>query len=314
VSPIVTIVAPVFLVMGLGALCARLALFPVEAQKVFGVYVFFCAMPCYLFLAMAHMPRDQVFHGDFLAAFAVGMAGTAVIGAAVTRWLGHRGFGECVLGMMSACQTNSVYIGVPIIAMAYGAPGPVIIISLFQVIVMTILVLGCLELHQTGRGWSWRTCLSLPRIALGNPIVGASLLGMVFSWQDWTVPVLAERTGQLLGNAGIPTALFALGLSLGQRRPRLEAGCRTLIGVLVGVKGLVHPALTWLVGRHLFGMGEASLGTLTLIAAMPTALNTYIFAERYGIFVSESSQIILLSSLVSVVMISTLLEMFGVAG
>lgn len=313
-SPVVTIVAPVFLVMALGWVCARLRLFPAEAQKAFSVYVFFCAMPCYLFLAMARVPRDQVFQGDFLAAFALGMTMTAVIGAVLTRWVGRRGFGGCVLGTMSACQTNSVYIGVPIIVMAYGTPGPVIVISLFQVIVMTILVLGCLELEQKHGALSWRAYWELPKIALANPIVGGALLGIVFSLEGWGVPLLADRTCQLLGAAGIPTALFALGLSLGSRRPRLDGGGGALIWLLVGVKGLVHPALTWLIGRYLFGLSGPLLGSLTIIAAMPTALNTYIFAERYAVFVEDSSQIILFSSLVSVATLSALLLLFGVAG
>ncbi len=309
-TPVITIVGPVFLVMALGAASARFDLFPAEAQKAFSIYVFYCAMPCYLFLAMAHVPPDQVFRGDFLAAFATGMAGAAALGAAASRWLGRKGFGSCVLGMMSACQTNSVYIGVPIIVMAYGAPGPVIIISLFQVIVMTLLVLGLLELDLRRGAWSWGSALALPRIALLNPIVGACLLGLLLSCRGWEAPMLVERTCQLLGSAGIPTALFALGLSLGARRPggHTDSG---LIWGLVVVKSLIHPALTWLVGRYLFGLQDQMLGYLTLIAAMPTALNTYIFAQRYGVFVEASGRIILYSSLISVVTISALLVGFG---
>ena len=80
------------------------------------------------------------------------------------------------------------------------------------------------------------------------------------------------------------------------------------------MKCLLHPALTWLIGRYLFGLGEPWLSSLTIIAAMPTALNTFIFAQRYGVFVDESGRIVLLSSLVSLVTISALLVLFGVAG
>ena len=313
-SPIFTIVAPVFLVMGLGWVCSRLDLFPADAEKAFSIFVVYCAMPCYLFLAMAHVPRDLVIRGDFMAAFALGMAATALIGGAISRWLGHRDFAGCVLGTMSACQTNSVYVGMPIIVMAYGTPGPVIIVSLFQVIVMTTLVVGCLELHRKHATVSWQSWFGLPRVALFNPIVGASVLGMVFSVNGWPVPGVVERTGQLLGAAAIPTALFSLGLALGNRRPRFEAGGRPHVYLLAGVKCLVHPALTWLVGRYLFGLGEPWLGSLTIIAAMPTALNTFIFAQRYEVFVDEASEIILLTSLASLVTISGLLLLFGVAG
>ena len=313
-TPILTIIAPVFLVMGAGWAGSRLGLFATDAETAFSVFVVYCSMPCYLFLAMAHVPRELVIRGDFLAAFGLGMVAAALAGAAIARFVGRRGFAECVLGTMGGCQTNSVYIGMPIIVMAYGTPGPVIVVSLFQVIVLTTVVVGCLELHRKRATMSWRSWFELPRIAVVNPIVGASMAGIVFSLSGWPVPGVVERTGQLLGAAAIPTALFALGLALGNRRPRLEAGGRTLVYLLVAVKCLLHPALTWLIGRYLFGLGEPWLSSLTIIAAMPTALNTFIFAQRYGVFVDESGRIVLLSSLVSLVTISALLVLFGVAG
>lgn len=55
------ITVPVFLVIAFGYVCARLTFFKEEAQKVLSLYVFYCAMPCYLFLAMAKVPKETIF-------------------------------------------------------------------------------------------------------------------------------------------------------------------------------------------------------------------------------------------------------------
>jgi predicted permease len=309
---ILSITAPVFLIIALGYLCARKKLIPAEAQKPFSLYVFYYAMPFYLFLAMAKVPHDTIVNFKYIAAFALSMFVVAAIAGFITKRIYRRNFPSCILAMMGSCYTNSAFVGIPIIVMAYGNAAPVIVITLFQVIVVTTIILTTIEIRQKHGLLSVKALREFPKTVLLNPIVGGSLLGIIFAWQGWQVPVLVERAGSLLGGAGIPTALFALGLSLADRKPFTHASSRKLVYLLTGLKVAVHPLFAYCAGRYLFGLSDPWLGSLTIVAAMPTAVNNFVFAQRYESFVSESSQTVFLSSVISLFTLSSLLWLFGI--
>jgi predicted permease len=236
----------------------------------------------------------------------------AALGGSLARYFYKCDAASSILAMMGACYTNSAFIGIPIIVMAFGQPAPVVIITLFQVILVTTTILTSIEIYQKHGLISLRTLREFPKTVLLNPLIGGSLLGILFALQEWTVPVTLERSFRLLGDAGIPTALFALGLSLGEKRQAVPSSSRTLVYILVVLKTMIHPAIAWTVGRYVFHLGEPWLGALTIIAAMPTAMNNFIFSQRYGVFIAESSQIVFLSSIVSLFTLSGLLWLFAV--
>ncbi|MFH1157291.1 MAG: AEC family transporter [Pseudomonadota bacterium] len=307
-----SIVAPVFLIIGLGAVSARMGFFRGEAQKTLSLYVFYCALPCYLFLAMTRVPPALIADTGYIAAYAISMAIAGSPGWFLARRVFRRDGSGSLLAAMGACYANSAYIGIPVIVMAFGQPGPIVMITLFQVIVVLTAVLAGIGIYQKHGVLSLRALREIPRAVLLNPIVWGSFLGILFALQGWQVPVILERGAQLLGDAAIPTALFALGLSLGDKRPPLPTGSRALVYALVFLKNVVHPAAAFLIGRYLFHLGEPWLAALTVIAALPSGMNTFVFAHRYDVFVAESGQVVFLSSAMSVFTLSGLLWLFGI--
>ncbi len=159
---------------------------------------------------------------------------------------------------------------------------------------------------------SWRQLGEIPKVVLLNPIIGSSLLGIAFSMNELPVPLPVDRTCQLLGSAGVPTALFTLGLSLGGEQLPVTQISRRLIYVLVGLKIFLHPALAWLLGRYVFDLSGPSLSALTIIAGMPTAMNNFTFAQRYGVFVQESSWVVFLSTVLWLLTLPVLLLIFKI--
>lgn len=312
-NEVIAIAAPVFFIIALGYVAAKRRAFGVEAQKSFSLYVFYFSMPCYLFLSMAHSQQTPMMSFDYVAAFASAMCVVAVVAGLYIHRFARRDFASTVLGMMSASYTNSAFIGIPIIVMAYGSIAPVVVVTLFQIIVATTAILTSLEIYQQRRYLSWRQLGEIPKVVLFNPIIGASLLGMVFAMNGWVVPLSVESICHLLGGAGVPTALFALGLSLGGVQPVVTSASRQHVYVLVALKIVLHPALAWLFGHYVFGLSGASLGALTIIAGMPTAMNNFTFAQRYDVFVQESSQAVFWSTALWLVTLPVLLFIFKVA-
>ena len=94
-----------------------------------------------------------------------------------------------------------------------------------------------------------------------------------------------------------PTALFALGGTLG----RLRIG-RELLAVAAGVslaKLAVYPALVWLLLDRAMGLDRFWVTTGVLLAAMPTATNAFVLAQRNDAGAEEVSAGVLLSTLLA---------------
>ncbi len=84
----------------------------------------------------------------------------------------------------------------------------------------------------------------------------------------------------MMARSGLPAALFALGGVLWRYRPEGDKG---LIAVVTFASLVLHPALTYGLGRLVFGLGVDGLRSATLTAAMAPGVNAYVFAHMYGV-------------------------------
>ncbi|MFY9458390.1 MAG: AEC family transporter, partial [Aquabacterium commune] len=124
---------------------------------------------------------------------------------------------------------------------------------------------------------------------------------------------------RLLGQAATPVALVTLGaiVARSQMRPGVNASAVSVLadvpaqGVtpslwwLVALKLLVHPALVWLAAALAAELGHAlpplSVLALTLAAALPSAANVSMLAEREGADTAMVARVILWTTAAAVV-------------
>jgi len=111
---------------------------------------------------------------------------------------------------------------------------------------------------------------------LKQPIVLATLAGILFALAGWALPTPLTAAIQLLGQASIPLLLFALGTRL------------TSVNLLdwrTGVLGaLVCPAsgvLMVLLVRPFLHLDAQQSALLIVFGALPPAVLNYLVAERY---------------------------------
>ncbi|MEV0722416.1 AEC family transporter [Micromonospora purpureochromogenes] len=281
---------PIWVLTGLGWLTGRRRLLGGEAERVLGGFVFHLAMPAALFTALSRTELDVRLPA--LGAFAASTAATmalAFVLCAVTR---RRGGGEATIGAMAAGYVNSANLGIPVALQVLGDATFLTGVLLFQVLVVTPVVLVLLD-RSAGRAWRPGRLLTLP---LRNPVIAGPALGALCAALHWRPPDLIGAPLALLGAAAVPTALVTLGLSLtagsltagevteGVPAPgggSRGAGAKVEVALLSGLKLLVQPMIAWSVGR-LVGVTGTDLLALVVCAALPTAQNTYIFAREYG--------------------------------
>jgi predicted permease len=122
-----------------------------------------------------------------------------------------------------------------------------------------------------------------------------------------SVPAIAlDRLMQFLQNAAAPCALFALGVTVALR-PLKKMPWE--VPPLAVVKLIVHPMLVFLL-LSLFGpFDQVWIDTAVLMAALPPALNVFVFARQYDSWVEQASNAVLIGTLLSVVTLTTVMWM-----
>ncbi|MFF2043621.1 AEC family transporter [Kitasatospora sp. NPDC058170] len=296
--PLLSGFAPVWALTGVGYLVGRGGLLGPQAEAVLSRFVFHVAMPAALFVMIARTPLDR-FANPSMLAFAAGTVLATVLGFLAAHLLFGRGVAERAIGGMAAGYVNSANLGIPVAMQVLGDASFVAPVVLFQILLVTPAVLTVLDTGTTGL----RAALTLP---LRNPILLAVALGALLSASGWHLPAELNRSCELLGGAGVPTALIVLGMSLHNRPPATGPARYAEVGLTVAVKTLVQPLAAYAVGAYLLHLTAHQLLTVVLFSALPTAQNVFVYAREYGRGTALARDSVLCSTLVSMVTLSAI--------
>ena len=245
-----------------------------DADRVLGSFVFHLAMPAALFTSLSRTPLSL--SGPGMGAFAASTVVVMGVGFLLSRKAFGRKDGEATIGGMAAGYVNSANLGIPVALHVLGNASFLTGVLLFQVLVVTPVILVMLDRAGDRRALHPTRLLTLP---LRNPVIIGLTAGALCSAFGWRAPAVVAGPLALLGAAAVPAALVALGLSLTVRGPALHGEGRQVLA-LSFLKLLAQPLLAWAVGL-LLGLGRVELLALVVCAALPTAQNTYIFAREY---------------------------------
>jgi predicted permease len=139
-----------------------------------------------------------------------------------------------------------------------------------------------------------------------NPLVIATALGIGSAAIHFETPVAIERLMQFLQNAAAPCALFTLGVTVALRPLK---SMPWEVPYLTAVKLLLHPILMFLL-LSLFGpFDQLWIDTAILMAALPPALNVFVFARQYDTWVEQASGAVLVGTVASVLTLTTVMWM-----
>lgn len=301
---VLNIIAPVFVLIGLGYLAVRLRLYPQEGVRGLIAYVNAFATPCLLFRAMLDVDFSSAFNPAIIAPFYVGALSALVLAALIAAFVFKRRPGESVAVGFSATFTNTVLVGIPVMQRAYGDEAmPVVysIIGLHAPIVMT-LGMFLMELARRDGGKLVTALWQGLRKTVANPILIGIALGLVGNLFNVQLSGVADDVTLLLASTVMPVALFGLGGALNQYRLGETWGQALMTSAM---QLIVHPAIAWVLMVPVFGVDPHIARYGVLLAAMPAGINVYIFATFYNRAVDVAANTIL---------ISTVLSLFTIAG
>ncbi|NDP40336.1 MAG: AEC family transporter, partial [Rhodoferax sp.] len=183
--------------------------------------------------------------------------------------------------------------------------GPVIVTMVIDMLVTTSLCIALSRLDGADVHGAGKALKSALKGVLGNPLPWAILLGALASALQLELPKPVAQTVGLLADAAAPVALFTIGAVLARsqmlatrhKHPPIPLGDYLPVAAL---KLFLHPLLVLLVGSSAIQLGlpldRFALTVLVLVAALPSASNVSLLAERFGADNGRIARIILVST------------------
>lgn len=181
---------------------------------------------------------------------------------------------------------NTGNMGLPLILFAFGETG--FYIGILYMVSTTVLhySVGIMILNYD------KSPLEIFKL----PLIYSAVLGLLISVSEIHIPVAIDRAVHLLGEASIPSMIFALGYKLSEiklnriGRSFLFGGMRVLVGVMAGA------FVVWL-----FKLEGVVAHVIILQSAMPPAVFNFVLAEKYNQDSKTVASIILAGTVISII-------------
>jgi malonate transporter len=309
VLQIFTITFPFFALIAAGYLAAQRRMLPLNAIPGLNGFVLFFALPCMLYRFGATTPVAQLF--DVSVFLVWGLCGLALVAAVVAfSRNGRIGWNDAAFGALVAAFPNTGFMGVPLVVALLGpqAAGPIIITLSFDMVVTSSLCIALSRLDGADQHGSAKAMKLALRGVVVNPLPWAIALGALAAAMHWTPPAPVWQTVSMLADAASPVALFTIGAVLARSAIQARNGAVRVDAALspvdylpvVIVKLIAHPLLVWAVGMVCIKAGlplsSTALVAIVLVAALPSASNVAMLAERFDANNGRIARIILLTT------------------
>ena len=299
---ILLVTFPFFALVLAGYVAARRRMLPLEAIPGLNGFVLFFALPCMLYRFGSTTPIAQLL--DAWVAGLYLLCGLVVVAVTIAFTLNARTrWNDAALGALVAAFPNSGFMGVPLIVALLGASaaGTVILTMVVDMVITSSL---CIALSRLDGAGTHGVGVALKNAFKGmatNPMPWSIALGALASALQFQLPGPVDKTIAMLADAASPVALFTIGAVLARSQIQSSHPMPTSDYLPVAImKLLLHPLLVLAVGTAAIQLGVPltpfALTVMVLVAALPSASNVSLLAERFGADNGRIARIILVTT------------------
>lgn len=187
---------------------------------------------------------------------------------------------------------NSGNAGLPVVLFAFSQDGLSIGVAFFFVIALTQYVV--VPIFIVGRA-NWRAIAT-------EPLLWSVMTSIAVKFLEIVPPAIIAETTHILGGMVIPVMLLMLGGALARLRV-----ADLFTSAFLAVVRLAVGAGAGMVVILVFNLDGVEAATLFLLSAMPAAVVTYVFAERYGQAPEEVAGLVVCSTILTFLTLPILL-------
>jgi malonate transporter and related proteins len=303
---VLAIVTPVFALIGIGFVAMKLKWLPDGGHQVLTQFGFKIAIPAMLFKAMLITGPLAGSPIRLLIAYLIPLAIIWVLTSLVAFAVLKRPAEDHPGLSMAATFGNTVMLGIPIALMAFGdgAYTPLAVLISVEAVLLWVVATLHIEFVRRGSAISLGALGGVFKDLAGNTIIMAFVLGIAGRSVGFTMPEPIDKVVSLLGQAGVPVALFVLGMTLANFK---IAGETKPLGILTVLKLAALPVLVFVSAHYVFQLPALWTAVLTLHAAMPVGANPFLFATRYERGAAIVSAAIAFSTLIAVLSVTAVI-------
>lgn len=310
---VLLIILPIFALIFLGWMARKTGILGEHALREINRFVVYLALPALIFDIVVSAGWDVIWRPDLIGAFGIGCAAIYLLTVAISIWM-KRHLADAAIDGLNAAYANTAFIGFPLMFAAFGDQSrpPVLITSVLTACLLFGMALVLIEVGQQKEARPLHMVRNVAKSLSRNPLILAPALGAVFLVLGIGLPQPVDTSLKLLGGAASPCALVAIGLFLAEKRQEAKPPAKQ-ITMLVMLKLIGQPALTYVLAAHVFHMSDAAMQMAVVISALPTGTGPFMAAEFYGRKAGITSRSILFSTIGSVLSVTLLLSLLGVS-
>ncbi|MCQ4346260.1 AEC family transporter [Pseudomonas stutzeri] len=278
---ILSITAPIFLLIGLGFLSVQRQLLDREQIRGIGSFVIRFALPALLIHSLATRPVEEILNAGYLLAYGLASLTAFAAGFALARWGRREGLAGAAMTGLGMSASNSGFIGYPVVVMVIGplAALPMALCMLVESLLMVPLALSLAEAGRQRGGSPRQLALEIGRRLAGNPVLIGILVGLGLSLFELRLPPILLRPLEMMAQAAAPAALFVIGGTLHGIRP---AGMLADAAPVALGKLLLHPLAVYLAFALAPGVAAELKVAALLFASAPMFTVYPLLAQQYG--------------------------------
>lgn len=272
-------ILPIFALVVLGFSLRKGNFVPADHWRTVEDLCFWIFFPALLVTTLAEANLATIELGPFTLTLLFTITSMAVITLALWPVL-KKYWGTSPAQFSTIFQTSTRwhgFIALAIVLKLFGAEGVTLVAVVFAITIPILQITNILVLATFSSGQHLAPA-KIIRTVLMNPIIWGIGFGIAVNLGQlalWT-PLMSLL--DLLGRAALGASLLALGAGLS-----LKAALKPSRELVVGLLGklVMTPLIMagWAIG---FGISGLSLSVLMVCAAVPTAVNGYIFARKMG--------------------------------
>jgi predicted permease len=275
---ILSTIIPIFIIIFLGVFARLRGFISTDFVNQANRLVYYIAIPAMIFSAISKASLKTEVNLVVISAtlvsilLIIGVSWAAALALKIPR-TSRGSFIHC------SFHGNLGYIGLAVAFYYLGHSGFVraAIIVGFVMIVQNVLAVVILQVHSRINQDHFRLFDTL-KAGLTNPVILSALAGIFFSLMDLTLPVILDRSLDILKGMALPMALLIIGASLSFEKMKHDF---VIVLASTGLKTMATPAIGLALFKLLGISPENYLPGLIILAA-PTATLTYIMAREMG--------------------------------
>lgn len=279
---ILSITAPIFLLIGLGFLAVRSRLLSGEQIRGISSFVIHFALPALLIHSLATRRVEEILNAGYLLAYGLASLAAFMVGFALARWGRREGLPGAAMSGLGISASNSGFIGYPVVVMVVGplAALPMALCMLVESLLMVPLALTLAEAGRQNGGTVRQVALEIVRRLVRNPVLIGILIGLGLSLLELRLPPILLRPIEMLAQASAPVALFVIGGTLYGLKPAgmLANSAQMALGKLV-----LHPLAVYLAFALVPGVAPELKTAALLFASAPMFTVYPLLAQQYGL-------------------------------